>query len=83
MLEPMLVAGSGFADAVARVTGKFGDELQRHLHRQREALSTFNIAFFGRAGSGKSTLLSAFGELDGTHVSPGDSDWTTDVSKVG
>ncbi|QKT10941.1 GTPase [Rhodococcus sp. W8901] len=82
VLEPILVAGSGLADAVARITGGFGEELRGHLHRQRETLSTFNIAFFGRTGAGKSTLLSAFGELDGSYVSPGDSDWTTDVSKV-
>ena len=52
------------------------------LDRQREQLSTFNIAFFGRTGAGKSTLLSAFGQLDGSGVSPGVSDFTTDVIPV-
>ena len=31
---------------------------------------------------GKSTLLSAFGELDGAAVSPGESDWTTSVESI-
>jgi predicted GTPase len=52
------------------------------LDRQREQLSTFNIAFFGRTGTGKSTLLSAFGQLDGSGVSPGFSDFTTDVIPI-
>lgn len=57
-------------------------ELRKHLDRERDALGTFNIAFFGRTGVGKSTLLSAFGELDGSYVSPGASDWTTDVRHI-
>lgn len=56
--------------------------LRRHLDHERDALGTFNIAFFGRTGAGKSTLLSAFGELDGEYVSPGASDWTTDIHHV-
>lgn len=61
---------------------EFGDQLRSHLAKQRTALATFNIAFFGRTGAGKSTLLSAFGRLDGGYVSPGDSDWTTEVAEV-
>jgi len=45
-------------------------------------LSTFNIAFFDRTSAGKSTLLSAFGELDGSGVSPGESDWTMGVESI-
>ncbi|MEV0946526.1 GTPase [Rhodococcus sp. NPDC049939] len=60
----------------------FGEKLFAHLAKQRELLSTFNIAFFGRTGAGKSTLLSAFGELDGAYVSPGESDWTTSVAEI-
>lgn len=56
--------------------------LRRHLDRERDSLGSFNIAFFGRTGAGKSTLLSAFGQLDGEYVSPGASDWTTDVHHV-
>ncbi|MFD4295413.1 GTPase [Rhodococcus sp. NPDC058532] len=57
-------------------------DLRRHLDRERDSLGSFNIAFFGRTGVGKSTLLSAFGQLDGEYVSPGASDWTTDVHHV-
>ena len=57
-------------------------ELREHLVEQRKVLASFNIAFFGRTGAGKSTLLSAFGELDGSYVSPGDSDWTTAVETI-
>lgn len=60
----------------------FPGELRRHLDRERESLGSFNIAFFGRTGVGKSTLLSAFGRLDGEYVSPGVSDWTTEVHHV-
>ncbi|SDT61475.1 GTPase [Actinoplanes derwentensis] len=60
----------------------FTGDLRRHLDRERESLGTFNIAFFGRTGVGKSTLLSTFGRLDGEYVSPGDSDWTTEVRPI-
>lgn len=63
-------------------TSGFAEQIHRHLADQRERLSTFNIAFFGRTGAGKSTLLSAFGQLDGSYVSPGDSDWTIDVTRI-
>ena len=53
-----------------------------HFERQRSILETFNIVFFGRTGAGKSTILSAFGELDGERVSPGESDWTTAVEPI-
>jgi predicted GTPase len=61
---------------------RFTDRLTGHLTEQASVLSTFNIAFFGRTGAGKSTLLSAFGELDGAAVSPGESDWTTTVESI-
>ncbi|MFF5177238.1 GTPase [Micromonospora sp. NPDC000316] len=60
----------------------FAGDLRSHLDRERESLGSFNIAFFGRTGVGKSTLLSAFGRLDGEHVSPGVSDWTTEVHPI-
>lgn len=68
------------ADRVGPTT--FTTKLRSHLSEQRDVLSTFNVAFFGRTGAGKSTLLSAFGQLDGSDVSPGDSDWTTEVHSV-
>lgn len=67
---------------VASATDAFTEKVCTHLSEQREVLSTFNIAFFGRTGAGKSTLLSAFGQLDGSNVSPGESDWTTEVHSV-
>lgn len=70
------------ADALRESALKFKRSIRSHLVRQREVLSTFNIAFFGRTGAGKSTLLSAFGRLDGGYVSPGESDWTTDVTEI-
>ena len=73
---------AGLTRELAELADGFGDGLRTHLAGQRKALSTFNVAFFGRTGAGKSTLLSAFGELDGDHVSPGDSDWTTDVTEI-
>jgi predicted GTPase len=60
----------------------FPEDLRRHLDRERESLGSFNIAFFGRTGVGKSTLLSVFGRLDGEYVSPGASDWTTEVQPI-
>ncbi len=61
---------------------RFTEQVRGHLSAQRKVLSSFNIAFFGRTGAGKSTLLSAFGELDGSRVSPGPSDWTKTVQSV-
>jgi tRNA U34 5-carboxymethylaminomethyl modifying GTPase MnmE/TrmE len=58
-------------------------DLRDTLDASRNAVSTFNIAFFGRTGAGKSTLLSALGGLDGKLVSPlGRSDFTTDVQAL-
>lgn len=70
------------AQEVANAIDGFAAKVRAHLSLQRDVLSTFNVAFFGRTGAGKSTLLSAFGELDGSDVSPGESDWTTEVHSV-
>jgi predicted GTPase len=67
---------------VASAQEVFSKKVRAHLSEQRDVLSTFNVAFFGRTGAGKSTLLSAFGQLDGSDVSPGESDWTTEVHSV-
>ncbi|OKI61670.1 GTPase [Micromonospora sp. CB01531] len=75
-------SSSGLIARLDDFTREFPGDLRRHLDRERESLGSFNIAFFGRTGVGKSTLLSAFGRLDGEHVSPGVSDWTTDVHHV-
>ncbi|GIE28623.1 hypothetical protein Ait01nite_016680 [Actinoplanes italicus] len=78
-------AGPPASELITRLDGftaGFPARLRRHLDRERESLGTFNIAFFGRTGVGKSTLLSVFGRLDGTYVSPGESDCTTEVQAV-
>lgn len=54
-------------------------EVRDLFARQEAALSTFNIALFGRTGAGKSSLVEALIRGHGDSVSPGDSDWTTDV----
>jgi predicted GTPase len=78
-------AGPSPAGPIARLDDfatRFPAELRGHLDRERDSLGSFNIAFFGRTGAGKSTLLSVFGRLDGTYVSPGESDCTTEVHAV-
>ncbi|MFB7213356.1 GTPase [Streptomyces sp. NPDC056255] len=75
-------SSSGLIIRLDDFTRGFQGELRRHLDRERESLGSFNIAFFGRTGVGKSTLLSAFGQLDGEYVSPGVSDWTTEVRPI-
>ncbi|GAA4560983.1 GTPase [Planotetraspora kaengkrachanensis] len=75
-------SSSGLVTRLDDFTRGFPGELRRHLDRERESLGSFNIAFFGRTGVGKSTLLSAFGRLDGAYVSPGESDWTTEVRPI-
>jgi GTPase Era involved in 16S rRNA processing len=82
---PEQPAGPSPSRLISRLEGFlrwFPGDLRRHLDRERESLGTFNIAFFGRTGVGKSTLLSVFGRLDGEYVSPGASDWTTEVRPI-
>ncbi|WP_431843215.1 GTPase [Calidifontibacter indicus] len=64
------------------LTSRAADALLDRVGASRGLLGTFNIAFFGRTGAGKSTLMSALGRLDGSRVSPGYSDWTTDVDAI-
>ncbi|GAB3837719.1 GTPase [Dactylosporangium cerinum] len=75
-------SSSGLITRLDDFTRGFPGELRRHLDRERGSLGSFNIAFFGRTGVGKSTLLSVFGRLDGEYVSPGVSDWTTEVRPI-
>ncbi len=74
--------GSEAASKVDQVVRQFRRDLRRYLDDIYDSLATFNIVFFGRTGAGKSTLMSALGQLDGGYVSPGASDWTTDVHHV-
>lgn len=83
VVDSVAVHGSAAdADILRESALEFSQSIRSHSIRQRKVLSTFNIAFFGRTGAGKSTLLSAFGRLNGGLVSPGESDWTTDVSEI-
>lgn len=91
-------AGEALLAATVRLTGSAGDSeednafallmsnaaeaLERRIDASREVVETFNIAFFGRTGAGKSTLMSALGGLNGARVSPGPSDWTTEVEDI-
>ncbi len=76
-------SSSALVTRLDEFAAEFPAGLRRHLDRERESLGSFNIAFFGRTGVGKSTLLSVFGRLDGSYVSPGESDCTTEVHAVG
>ena len=76
--EPRTVA----ADFL-RTTDELRADAEALLHRQRDSLDTFNIAFFGRTGAGKSSLMEALSRGSGEAISPaGQSDWTVDVRKV-
>ncbi len=73
----------------AAITERFAEELDERsadigdlFERQANVCRTFNIVFFGRTGAGKSSLLSAITRADGAAVSPGQSDFTTEVSFV-
>lgn len=48
--------------------------------RQREVLGTVNIALFGRTGAGKSSLIESLSHGAGTTISPGECDFTVEVT---
>ena len=50
--------------------------------RQLDALSTVNLAMFGRTGAGKSSLIEALSHGDGVTISTGEIDFTTEVRSV-
>lgn len=84
--HPSEAEGDAEEDEVANPLGQLAQSVTTrftdHFSLQREVLGSFNIVLFGRTGAGKSTLLSALGQLDGSRVSPGDSDWTVDVEPI-
>ncbi|MCX4546347.1 GTPase [Streptomyces sp. NBC_01565] len=57
-------------------------EMEEAVGNRMAHLGTFNITLFGRTGAGKSSLLEALTGGDGSGVSPGSSDWTTEVHHV-
>lgn len=58
------------------------DEAIDLFRRQRGVLGTVNIALFGRTGAGKSSLIEALVRGDGSTISTGESDFTTEVRGV-
>ena len=78
--------GVGGDKSATEVVEKFAVELEKSrseaaslFERQRSVLSTLNIVLFGRTGSGKSSLIEALTHGDGSSVSTGESDFTTEV----
>lgn len=57
-------------------------EIARKLEGYRESMGSFNIALFGRTGAGKSSLIEALTSGDGTSISPGENDHTTEIRPV-
>ena len=83
------VRSSGFGEGEDHPAGRLAGQLDETLakvgdlfERQLDALRTFNIVLFGRTGAGKSTLISAMTRGNGASVSPGESDWTTQVAHL-
>ncbi|MBB5867790.1 GTP-binding protein EngB required for normal cell division [Allocatelliglobosispora scoriae] len=70
------------ADEVGLLTGRTGATLRGMVTDQLAEIGTFNVVFFGRTGAGKSTLITALGRGDGTLISPGDNDFTTEVGAL-
>ncbi|MEJ7785464.1 MAG: GTPase [Solirubrobacteraceae bacterium] len=75
------VGGEPLADFVAAIE-RGRDEVRERFGRQRKRLETFNLVLFGRTGAGKSSLIEALSCGDGSPISQGESDWTTDVREV-
>lgn len=82
-------SGVGADTSANEVVDAFWKELQATrseaadlFDRQREVLSTVNIALFGRTGAGKSSLIEALVHGDGVTVSTSESDFTTEVRTV-
>lgn len=58
------------------------EELQHAMARHREEAAVFRLVLFGRTGAGKSSLVEALTGGDGTSISPGESDFTTEQRSV-
>ncbi|MBP0945005.1 GTPase [Pseudomonas alliivorans] len=70
------------AQTLANILNEKRGSILNLVERQRNALSTFNIVLFGLTGAGKSSLITAFTRGNGSIVSQGESDWTTDVQPL-
>ncbi|WP_196279125.1 GTPase [Catellatospora vulcania] len=75
-------SGEPVTDEVDLLTGRTSATLRSMVTDQLAEIDTFNVVFFGRTGAGKSTLITALGRGDGTLISPGDNDFTTEVGAL-
>lgn len=57
-------------------------ELRAALRRRGAAMDSFRIVLFGRTGAGKSSFVEALSRGDGTSISTGESDYTTESANV-
>ncbi len=80
-LDSDLSAGA-VQDEVGLLAAKTAAALRAMVTGQLADIDTFNVVFFGRTGAGKSTLITALGRGDGTLISPGDNDFTTEVGAL-
>ncbi|GAA2374253.1 hypothetical protein Cme02nite_03310 [Catellatospora methionotrophica] len=75
-------AAQGTEDEVGLLAARTAAALRAMVADQLADIDTFNVVFFGRTGAGKSTLITALGRGDGTLISPGDNDFTTEVGAL-
>jgi predicted GTPase len=77
--DPEVAALRGLSQTVTR---EVATELLDLVHAQMKTIDHFTIAFFGRTHIGKSTTIEALVGGDGTTISTGKIDCTTDVREV-
>ncbi|MFF4393871.1 GTPase [Streptomyces sp. NPDC001552] len=75
-------AAVGLADQDEVLASQVLQEMEDAVGNRMSHLGTFNITLFGRTGAGKSSLMEALTGGDGSRVSPGSSDWTTEVDHI-
>lgn len=76
------LSATAYQDEAGMLAAKTAAALRAMVTDQLADIDTFNVAFFGRTGAGKSTLITALGRGDGTLISPGDNDFTTEVGAL-
>ncbi|MDI1461356.1 50S ribosome-binding GTPase [Catellatospora sp. KI3] len=74
--------GGAAQDEAGLLAARTAAALRTMVTDQLADIDTFNVVFFGRTGAGKSTLITALGRGDGTLISPGDNDFTTEVGAL-
>ncbi|BCJ74997.1 hypothetical protein CS0771_45410 [Catellatospora sp. IY07-71] len=76
------LSADALQDEAGMLAAKTAAALRAMVTDQLADIDTFNVVFFGRTGAGKSTLITALGRGDGTLISPGDNDFTTEVGAL-